>query len=47
MGDKKSIALKMKFESFDHTLGEDEINVSFNKIIDTICKKFNAILKTK
>ena len=45
--DKKSIAFSLEFENFDKTLTESEVMEDFNKIIEFICKKYNAILRDK
>ncbi len=42
---KYSITYKMIFESFDRTLTDEEVLSEFNKIIDTVCKKFNIKIK--
>lgn len=42
---KSSITYKMIFESFDRTLTDEEVLSEFNKIIDTVCKKFNIKIK--
>lgn len=47
MNDKRSLAFKLKFESNDHTLEESEINALFNKVIEKVKNKFNAVLRDK
>lgn len=42
----KSIALTVTFESFDHTLKENEIEEANNKIVETLNKKFNVNLRS-
>ena len=42
---KKSLAFKLTFTDNSKTLTEEEINISINKIINDISKKFNAILR--
>lgn len=44
---KKSIAYNLYFESFDKTLTDEEINQVFDKIIENVAKKHNAILRDK
>lgn len=44
---KKSIAYKLIFESFDKTLSEEEINPILDKVIENVMKKHNAILRDK
>lgn len=44
---KKSIAYSLYFESFDKTLSDEEINPIFDKIIENVVKKHNAILRDK
>lgn len=42
----KSIALTVTFESFDHTLKENEIEEANAKIVETLSKKFNVNLRS-
>lgn len=44
---KKSIAYNLYFESFEKTLSDEEINPLFDKIIESVVKKHNAILRDK
>ena len=44
---KKSIAYNLYFESNDKTLSDDEINPAFDKIIELVVKKHNAVLRDK
>ena len=44
---KKSIAYSLYFESKDKTLSDEEVNPLFEKIIDLVTKKHNAILRDK
>ena len=44
--ENKSIAFKVTFEDFDKTLTDEEVMPVFNKIIDSIEKKFNAKLRS-
>ena len=44
---KKSIAYSLYFESNDKTLSDEEINPFFDKIIELVVKKHNAILRDK
>lgn len=44
---KKSIAYSLTFNSSDSTLNDEEITKIFNKIIETIQDKYNAILRDK
>ena len=44
---KKSIAYNLYFESNEKTLSDEEINPSFDKIIELVVKKHNAILRDK
>ena len=44
---KKSIAFKLTFESFDKTLTEEEINPLIEKVIENVMKKHSAILRDK
>jgi phenylalanyl-tRNA synthetase beta chain len=44
---KKSIAYSLYFESFEKTLSDEEINPLFDKIIESVVKKHNAILRDK
>lgn len=43
---QKSIALKVVFESNDHTLKDNEIDEVHNKIVETLNKKFNVSLRS-
>ncbi len=45
--DKKSIAYNLYFESSEKTLELDEIVPLFDKIIDSVVKKYNAVLRDK
>ncbi len=45
--DKKSIAYNLYFEDSSKTLSESEVNPIFNKIIENVIKKHNAILRDK
>lgn len=47
MEDKKSLAFNLKFEDETKTLTEEEGNQLFRNVIDSICKKYNAILRDK
>lgn len=42
----KSVALTVTFESFDHTLKENEIEEANSKIVETLNKKFNVNLRS-
>ncbi len=44
---KKSVAYKLKFESFERTLTEEEVMILFNKIITGITTKYHAELRDK
>lgn len=44
---KKSIAFKLTFNDLTRTLTDDEVMSVFNKIIDEVTKKFNAIVRDK
>ena len=44
---KKSIAYNLYFESKEKTLSDEEITPLFNKIIELVVKKHNAILRDK
>ena len=44
---KKSIAYNLYFESNEKTLSDEEINPSFDKIIELVVKRHNAILRDK
>ena len=44
---KKSIAYNLYFESFEKTLSDEEVNPLFDKIIETVVKSHNAILRDK
>lgn len=46
-GEEKSIGFNLTFEDKDKTLTEEEINNAFNRIIDTVIKKFSAKLRNK
>jgi len=43
--DKKSIAFSLKFEDYNKTLTDEEVSIVFNKIIEEVVKKHNAILR--
>ena len=43
--DKVSIAFSLTFEDNTRTLSDEEVNIIFNKIIDTVKDKHNAILR--
>ena len=45
--DKKSLAYNLYFESSEKTLTDEEVMPIFNKIIETVVKKHNAILRDK
>ena len=45
--DKKSIAYSLTFNSVDSTLNDEEVTAIFNKIIDEVKNKFNAVLRDK
>jgi phenylalanyl-tRNA synthetase beta chain len=45
--DKKSIAYNLYFESSERTLTDEEVTESFNKIIENVTKKHNAVLRNK
>jgi len=42
---KKSLAVKMRFQSHERTLSDKEVDKLFHKIIDKTCKEFNASLR--
>ena len=44
---KKSIAYNLYFESFEKTLSDEEVNPLFDKIIETVVKSHNAVLRDK
>lgn len=44
---KKSIAYNLTFQDPSKTLSDEEVMEVFNKIIDGVCKKFNATLRDK
>lgn len=44
---KKSIAYNLFFESSEKTLSDEEINPIFDKVIELVTKKHNAILRDK
>jgi len=44
---KKSIAYSLLFESYEKTLSDEEITPVFNKVIETVVEKHNAILRDK
>ncbi len=44
-GDKKSLAVKMRFQSYERTLSDKEVDKLFHKIIDKTCKEFDASLR--
>ena len=41
--DKKSMSLRMKFQSDERTLKDEEVDVVINKIVNKLKNKFNAI----
>ena len=41
------IAYNLYFESNERTLTDEEVTEAFNKIIENVCKKHNAILRNK
>ena len=45
--DKKSIAYSLTFNSTEGTLNDEEITIIFNKVIDAVTTKFNAVLRDK
>ncbi len=45
--DKKSLAFKLTFQDSSKTLSDEEVMVLFNKAIDEVIKKHNAILRDK
>ena len=45
--DEKSIAYKLKFEDMNKTLTDEEVMTLFNKIIDAVTTKLNAIIRDK
>lgn len=47
MDNKKSLAFNLKFEDDTKTLTEEEGTLIFKNIIDSICKKYDAILRDK
>ena len=47
MGDKKSLAFNLIFQDDTKTLLEEDVMITFNKIIDTVVNKFNAELRNK
>ena len=44
---KKSIAYSLTFNSTEGTLNDEEITIIFNKVIDAVTTKFNAVLRDK
>jgi phenylalanyl-tRNA synthetase beta chain len=44
---KKSLAYNLYFESNEKTLSDEEVTPVFNKVIETVVKKHNAILRDK
>ena len=44
---KKSIAYNLYFENSERTLTDEEVLPVFDKIIESVCKKHNAILRNK
>jgi phenylalanyl-tRNA synthetase beta chain len=44
---KKSIAYSLTFSDATRTLSDEEVMVIFNKVIDEVTKKHNAILRDK
>ena len=45
--DKKSIAYSLTFSDATRTLSDEEVMVIFNKVIDDVSKKHNAVLRDK
>ncbi len=45
--DEKSIAFNLVFEAEDRTLTDEEVMISFNKIIENVTSKCNAILRDR
>ena len=45
--DKKSMAFKLKFESYEKTLTDNEVMQVFNNIIEKVIKNHDAILRDK
>ena len=45
LSNKKSITYRLVFESSERTLTDEEVLTEFNKIIDNVCKKYNASIK--
>ena len=43
--DKKSVAFSLLFNGIDHTLKDDDVMISFNKIIQEITGKYKALLR--
>ena len=44
---KKSMAFNLTFEDYTRTLSTEEVTIIFEKIINDVCKKHNAILRDK
>ena len=44
---KKSVAIRMRFQSLDRTLGEKEVDSIFRKIIKVVEKQFDASLRDR
>ncbi len=44
---KKSIAYSLTFSDSTKTLNDEEVMQVFNKIIEEVCKKHNAVLRDK
>lgn len=47
MGDKKSLGFNLIFQDDTKTMTEEEVMITFNKIIEVITSKFNAELRNK
>ena len=44
---KKSIAFRFTFQEMNRTLHEEEVMIIFNKIIESVVKEYNALLRDK
>ena len=44
---KKSIAYNLYFENSERTLTDEEVTPIFDKIIENVCKKYNATIRNK
>ena len=42
---KRSIAFSLKFEDYSKTLTDEEVSLTFNKVISEVEKKYNAVLR--